>query len=274
MDPNRRIAQPGPALEPRVLAVPCDAVRRDFDLAPGRTLLDSIAEACEGRDAVLELEGGALDLAYVIPALSKTPSHAAYYSERIHPEGATVIEAARVTFGRRAGAPWLHAHGFWRLPDGRRHGGHILPDESFVTAPIRATAWLLHGAGFDAEPDPETGFTLFGPVPREPARPDGACLAVRLRPNQDLGAALTALTGNQSADIRGGVASIIGAVFADGAIAPNFATEMFIRTGHVGPEGIDLDVALVDCTGALHEGGLKRDANPVLMTAELVLERS
>lgn len=271
MDPNRRIRQPGPALTPRVLSVPCRAEQVELNLQAGPSLLDAIAEATGGQDAVLELDAGSLKLAYVIPALSQTPANAAFYSEIMRPEGETTVEALRITFGQRAGLPWLHAHGFWRLPDGTRHGGHVIPNETILLRPAQARAWLLHGAGFDAEPDPETGFSLFGPVPRGPPPSQTNAFAVRLRPNQDIFTALESL-GSSSATIRGGVASIIGAVFDDGRISENFATEMFIRHGRIEPNGATLDVAMVDYTGALSEGRLLRGANPVLMTAEMVVE--
>jgi len=272
MEPNRRVDQPGPTLEPRVLAVACDAREAAFALRPGLSLLDAINTQLDGQDAVLHLHGGGLQLAYVIPALSGTPEHAAFYSDILRPAGETIVEAARVTFGRRAGAPWLHGHGFWRLSDGTRHGGHVIPDETIVTRPVQVQAWILDGAGFEAEPDPETGFTLFGPVARGSGPGKGRCLAVRLRPNQDICEVLEQLCGGRPATVRGGVASIIGVVFDGGSGTDNFATEMFIRHGRIGQAGCSLDVALVDYTGALWEGTLTRGANPVLMTAELLLE--
>jgi hypothetical protein len=45
-----------------------------------------------------------------------------------------------------------------------------------------------------------------------------------------------------------------------------------IVSGAGGTLAAQLDVALVDYTGGLAEGRLKRGDNPVLMTVELVLE--
>jgi hypothetical protein len=73
------------------------------------------------------------------------------------------------------------------------------------------------------------------------------------------------------------VGSIIGARFADGGAVEPFATEMAVKTGIVAP-GVggaaetQLDVALVDYSGGLAAGRLRRAENPVLMTVELVLE--
>ena len=68
-------------------------------------------------------------------------------------------------------------------------------------------------------------------------------------------------------------------MFEDGGTADSFATEMFIRNGSIAPgaDGLpvaDLDVVLVDHRGDLAEGRLKRGANPILMTLEVVIEAS
>ena len=65
--------------------------------------------------------------------------------------------------------------------------------------------------------------------------------------------------------------------FADGRIIEPFATELAIRSGTIaaragGTLEAELDIAVVDYTGGLAEGRLKRGDNPVLMTMELVLE--
>ncbi len=281
MDPNRRIAQPGPALEPRVIAVPARATLREFSLAPGDILLDALHHAlgdCSG--AVLHLQGGAFGpFHYVMPALCATSEHAAFYSPVFTPEGATTIEAARITYGLRDGAPWLHCHGFWVEPDGRRNGGHVIPDLTRVAEAINVCAWTLDGAAFVARHDPETNFTLLAPEPT--ATPAGSpnAYAIRLRPNQDICGALEDFCtahGIASATIGGGVASIIGAVFDDGRVCTPFATEIFIQHGTIarnasGQMEAALDIGLVNYQGDLTQGRLQRGANPVLMTVELVL---
>jgi hypothetical protein len=47
---------------------------------------------------------------------------------------------------------------------------------------------------------------------------------------------------------------------------------MYLRNGVVQEGRALLDVALVDYTGRLSEGRLRRGANPVLMTVEIVIE--
>ena len=143
-------------------------------------------------------------------------------------------------------------------------------------------AFGLDGAVFTAEPDPETKFKLFGPIPSAAAGAEttSRAYALRLRPNQDFAGALEAFCrerGIVSAKLHGGVGSIIGARFADGRIVEPFATEMAVRSGVIvsGEDGAleaTLDVALVDYLGGLAVGRLMRGDNPVLMTMELVLE--
>lgn len=277
MERDRRVVQPGPALGPRAVVVPCRARRVVARLPVGVVLLDGLAAVlgvCSG--AVVHLSGGGFGpFDYVMPALSATAAHAAFYSDVVSPAGVSRMVAARVTFGTREGRPWLHCHGFWQEADGRLRGGHVIPDRAVVAEAIDVEAWVLDGAGFMARHDPETNFTLFGPEAAAPTGAgSGAFLAVRLRPNQEIGEALEAICaahGFAAARVRGGVASLIGAVFADGREMAAFATEVFVRDGVVGA-ATALDIGLVNYLGQIGEGLLLRQANPVLMTAELVLE--
>jgi predicted DNA-binding protein with PD1-like motif len=282
----RRIDQPGPAPRERIQWVEASGRRVAFDLDPGGRLLDRVRErfAAEGfSSGVLGLEGGALGpFAYVMPALSETARNAAFYSETFRPPGTSRIRTGALTFGLRDGAPFFHCHALWTDEDGFVHGGHVLPEETMIAEPIRARGIGLSGASFVAEPDPETNFTLFGPVPQpiEAVPADRRVFALRLRPNQDLAFALESFCrerGISGATLHGGVGSIIGARFADGRRVDPFATEMAIRSGRIGP-GDDgpliaaIEAALVDFTGAVAQGRLLRGDNPILMTLEAVLE--
>ncbi|MFL5202133.1 MAG: DUF296 domain-containing protein, partial [Microvirga sp.] len=65
--------------------------------------------------------------------------------------------------------------------------------------------------------------------------------------------------------------------YQDGSRVEAFATEMAILSGRIGPDAdggpkAELDVALVDHTGAVSGGRLVRGDNPVLITLEVVLE--
>lgn len=281
----RRIEQPGTGTPERIQSVECHGQRFPMTLEAGLPLLEAVRRsfaAAGFTSGVAKLDGLALaPFAYVMPALSQTPEHAAFYSETFRPAGISRIETGAMTFGVRDGAPFFHAHALWREGDGRRGGGHILPDETVVAETITLPAVGLDGAGFVAEPDPETHFKLFGPQPAESlgATREGHFFALRVKPNVDFCGALEqfcAERGIARATIHGGVGSTIEARFEDGGMVENFATEVAITVGRIvddsaGPQA-EIDVALVDFTGATASGRLVRGDNPVLMTFELVLE--
>jgi predicted DNA-binding protein with PD1-like motif len=282
----RRIEQPGPPLPERIQWVEARGRAFSFVLDAGVPLLEAarrgFAEAGFA-GGVLNMRAGALGpFAYVMPALSKTSEHAAFYSDTFRPTGVTRIKMGAMTLGERDRAPFFHCHALWREADGRVNGGHILPEETIVAEPFEVDAYGIDGAIFLAEPDRETGFKLFGPVARDAtrARNTSRAFALRLRPNQDFAGALESFCrqhGIMRARLRGGVGSIIGARFADGSSLVPFATELAIGAGVIGPGPsgaleAQLDIALVDYLGGLAEGRLVRGDNPVLMTMELVLE--
>jgi len=281
----RSIKQPGAPVAERIQWVEARGRAFTFTLEKGLPLLEAARRgfAAQGfAGGVLDIRGGALGpFAYVMPALSKTPDHAAFYSETYRPPGITRLSTATMTLGVRDGAPFFHCHALWTEEGGRNGGGHILPEETIVAEPFEVEAFGLDSAIFTAEPDVETGFKLFGPVTAAPsgATTDRRAFALRLRPNQDFAFCLEAFCraqGISNARIRGGVGSTIGARFEDGVVVEPFATELTVISGAIAPGagGLEavLDVALVDYTGALAQGRLVRGDNPVLMTMELVLE--
>ena len=282
----RSIAQPGPAAPARIQWVEARGRAFSFMMPARLPLLEAarrgFAEAGFAGGVLSMREGALGPFAYVMPALSKTGANAAFYSDTFRPAGITRLKLGAMTLGERDGAPFFHCHGLWSESDGHLHGGHILPEESIVAEPFAVEAFGIDGAMFTAEPDAETNFKLFGPVPRAEtgASADRRAFALRLRPNQDFAAALEAFCrqhGILRAQVHGGVGSSIGAHFTDGRTVVPFATELAIRSGMVAP-GADgtlqatLDVALVDYLGGIAEGRLMRGDNPVLMTMELVLE--
>jgi predicted DNA-binding protein with PD1-like motif len=282
----RHIVQPGQPARQRIQWVEARGRAFSFTLEAGLPLLEAVRggfAAFGFAGGVLTIKGGALGpLAYVMPALSNTSEHAAFYSDTFRPAGVTRLKVATMTLGQRDGAPFFHCHGLWREADGRAGGGHILPEETMVAEPFTVEAFGIEGAAFTAESDPETNFKLFGPVPSALAGAEttSRAFALRLRPNQDFANALEAFCrerGIMGARLRGGVGSIIGARFADGSVVEPFATELAVRSGTIvsGMDGTleaELHVALVDHLGGLAEGRLMRGYNPVLMTMELVLE--
>ena len=282
----RHIVQPGPPVPERIQWVAARGRAFSFTLEAGLPLLEAARRgfAAEGfAGGTLNFRAGALGpFAYVMPGLSRTGENAAFYSDTFRPPGVTRLKTGTMTFGERDGAPFFHCHALWREADGRTGGGHMLPEETVVAEPFAVEAFGIDGAAFTAKPDPETNFKLFGPVPSAPrgARTSSRAFALRLRPNQDFAGALEAFCrerGIARAKIHGGVGSIIGARFADGQAVKPFATELTIKSGMIAPGAsgtseAELEVALVDYTGGLAEGRLKRGDNPVLMTMELVLE--
>jgi predicted DNA-binding protein with PD1-like motif len=284
----RSIKQPGSPIAARIQWVEVRGRAFSFTLEAGLPLLEAATRgfAAQGfAGGTLNMSGGALaPFGYVMPALSKTGENAAFYSDTFRPAGVTRLKMGAMTLGQRDGTPFFHCHALWTEADGRAGGGHILPEETVVAEPFEVEAFGIDGAAFTAEPDPETNFKLFGPVPAAATgvKTTSRAFALRLRPNQDFAAALEAFCREQGiarAKLRGGVGSIIGARFADGRIVEPFATEMLVRSGVIvsGEDGAlqaTLDVALVDYFGGLAEGRLTRGDNPVLMTMELVLEES
>jgi predicted DNA-binding protein with PD1-like motif len=282
----RQVVQPGPPAPERIQWAEARGRAFSFTLEAGLPLLEAARRgfAAGGfAGGVLRWTGGALGpFAYVMPALSKIPDHAAFYSDTFRPAGITRLKLAAMTFGERDGAPFFHCHALWRQADGRAGGGHILPEETVVAEPFAVEAFGIDGAVFAAEPDPETNFKLFGPIASAASGIETAsrAFALRLRPNRDFAGALEAFCrerGIISARLHGGVGSTIGARFADGHIVEPFATELAVSSGVIvssvsGALEAELDIALVDYEGGIAEGRLTRGDNPVLMTMELVLE--
>jgi predicted DNA-binding protein with PD1-like motif len=282
----RSIVQPGRPAPERIQWAEARGRAFSFTMQAGLPLLEAARRgfaAQEFAGGMLNIKGGALGpFAYVMPALSTTGENAAFYSETFRPAGITRLRAGAMTLGVRDGAPFFHCHALWTEADGRAGGGHILPEETDVAEPFEVDAFGLDGARFAAEPDPETNFKLFGPIPSaaQGARTTSRAYALRLRPNQDFAGALEKFCrerGIAGAKLHGGVGSIIGARFTDGRIVEPFATELAVRSGTIGLGAsgaleAHLNVVLVDYTGGLAMGRLLRGDNPVLMTMELVLE--
>jgi len=282
----RSIKQPGAPVTERIQSVEARGRALAFTLQAGLPLLEAASRglAAEGfASGVLNFGRGAFaPFGYVMPALSKTGENAAFYSDTYRPAGVTRTKLGSMTLGSRDGAPFFHCHGLWTEADGKASGGHMLPDETIVAEPFEVRAFGIDGAMFAAEPDPETNFKLFGPVPAASngAHTTSRSFALRLRPNQDFAGCLEAFCkahGIARAKIHGGVGSTIGARFADGGVTEPFATELAMSAGTIAPDASGaleaaLDVALIDYTGGIAEGRLIRGHNPVLMTMELVLE--
>jgi len=281
----RHIEHPGPAAAQRRRTADCDIRHAQVMLPPGKALLPTLAcvlEANHVNSAVARLRGGSFDpFAYCMPALSPTPEHAVYFSERYQPRGTVRLERASVTIGQRDSEPWLHCHGIWYDAAGRRLGGHVLPNDAVISEAIDASIWFLGGASFEVVPSPETGFSLFEAIEVTPCTSEKkGAFAMSIRPNEDFCTALEdecSARGIVRAQVHGGVGSLVGTTFDDGREVLPFVTEVFIHSGSIAPTrggelAAQIDVGLVDNLGGLHEGRLRRGANPILVTFELLVE--
>lgn len=279
----RQVQQPGPPPPERAVVVPVRAESWAVTLPAGALLRDALAEALDaaGFDgAVFGLAGATFaPFAYVMPALSPDGRTAAWYSATHTPAGVTVLEAGALTLGLRDGAPFFHGHGIWREASGAKGGGHLLPETCTLAEDTRLAGLGFRGARFETGPDPETGFTLFAPVPIGPPPAAPNALALRLRPNQDMTRALEALAAQHGlgpAWLYGGVGSTIGVRWADGTGQEvGFATELAVTEAAIDPAGDSrIAAVLVDLNGRLAAGTLLPDDNPILMTLEAVLVAS
>ena len=287
----RSLRQPGPAPAERIESFAAAGRVIEYVLQPGLSLNEALTAplvAAGLRAGAIVFAGAELaPFRYVLPGPARDPAHVAWFSDthtpRGDPAGRTLVERANATFGWRAGAPFVHCHGVWIEPDGSRHGGHMLPEETFLAAGGTARAWATASVAIRVDPDAETNFPLFHPVPAgEP--PEAAAgprlILARLRPNQDLAAAIETLCrrhGLAAATVRGSLGSLIGARFADGREVADHATEVLVREGRVAPDPdgrprATLDLAVVDMAGTVHEGALAAGENPVCITFELMLE--
>ncbi len=275
----RTLLQPGPINPRRIDSFGGSAQYLTFSLETGKSLLAAATAPLVDagwRGGTLSFAAGAFDpFRYVMPGPPDNPSHVAYFSAPRAPVGTTRIEQANATFGWNDDQPFLHCHAVWIEPDGARRGGHILPAEAIVTEPAIVQAWGFTDITILTSHDPETNFSLLQPTgqPRTEAPP---AIAARVRPNQDLIAAIEIIAadhGLPNASVRGSLGSLIGAEFANGTSVPDAATEVLVRTGRVIDGVADIDLLVVDGKGHVHEGRLNRGENPVCITFDLVLTR-
>ena len=227
------------------------------------------------RGGTLGFSGGAFDpFRYVMPGPPDDASHVAYFSAPRAPVGATRIERANATFGWHQGKPFLHCHAAWIEPDGQRRGGHILNDETILTSAVEVEAWGFSGLRIETSIDEETNFTLL--QPSGTSQPGANAVLARVRPNQDITAAVEALArahGMPDAIVEGSVGSLIGTRFDDAPDVDDHATEVLVTNGAIRGGIATIDLMSVDMAGHVHEGRLTRGENPVCITFDLVLIR-
>lgn len=280
----RSIRHPGPPAAERSDVAPCGVQALQLELKAGDSVNLAVTRAFAGAgfsSGYADLRQIRVDpLRYVIPAQAPDDTHAAWYSATFATEGIATVEAAGLIAGIRHGEPFVHCHGIWRLPDGTRRGGHLLPHDAILADDASVAAWGIAGAAFVADDDAETNFKLFSAMICEPppsTTPLRRAVACTIRPNIDLTATIEVICdrhGFGAAQISG-VGSLVGADFTDGRHIASYATEVFIVDGCVSPNNgtaqCVLDVALVDFDGNLHQGTLAHGQNPVCVTFELLI---
>lgn len=269
----RRIVHPGPPAAQRLETAATTLVPVRGVLPPGDTVMAGTARllAQAGlRGGMLAFSGGRCEpFCYVLPALSESPAHAAWYSDTFAPREGAAILTATASVGFRDGAPFLHCHGLWDTGEGAPRMGHMLPLDSRVAQPVAVTGFGSADAWFDAVPDAETNFTLFSAQ----GGGHGPDLLLRVRPNEDVSRTVEAACAQ--AGIGGGRVFGIGSInevfFADGRTVPCLATEILIHDGRIAGGRAVLDVSVVDVAGDVHRGVLERGNSPVGVTFELAV---
>jgi predicted DNA-binding protein with PD1-like motif len=283
----KALRHPGPVDPNRIDSFEGRLRSLNFTLATGVSLLDAVAAPLEAAG----LKGAGVTFKnvrfkpfrYVLPAHSPDAEHVAYYSATHAPAEEIEVICANLTYGRKDGAAFLHCHAMWLDRTGRMCGGHVLPFEAFVSAPGAGVAFGTDQVSMVSKFDPETNFTLFGPVAPTDApamKAEPGCVLARLKPNVDLIEGIEDVCrrhGIASARVRSGVGSIVGAEFDDGRIIHEHPTEILVFAGQVTPDHngqprADLSIAVIDMKGSIHDGKPARGRNPVLICFELVLE--
>lgn len=278
------IAHPGPAEPDRVQSARGTLQRVTVDLAPGKPICASIAEALapyEMRSAALRFDDLAFaPLHFVRPSYCPDGTRVAFYTKTFSPPGTVPMDTVAATWGEKNGAPFIHMHGIWSDPDGTPVGGHVLPFEAVVARPARLTAIGTSDVAVRVFPDPETGFDLFGVDPETPGTTDGGLLVIRLRPNTDLVTGIEHACkahGIRTARILSGIGSTAGVDLIDQDEVMKLPTEHVITEGQIttdidGNCRLELTTELVDVDGKVHRGVPTRGENPVLICFEVFLE--
>jgi hypothetical protein len=268
----RTLRHPGPVLSPRWTALHCTATPVALTLPAADSLLASVAAALADFDgAWLWIEGAAMArLDFLIPGSDPAGAHAAWYAgPHRMPPGARILRLG-LHLGWREGARFLHGHGVFAAPGWTGpQAGHILPRESALAWPVRATGFGIRGARLVQRPDPETGFPLF--VPEDCGGGEGALL-MTARPNQDLGTAVAAAAGGLDLEVHG-LGSLVAPCFTCGQRIDSPATEILLTRGRVAAGVPTFSADVVGMDGVLHEGVLAAGAAGICVTAEMLLCR-
>ncbi|MBC8259292.1 MAG: hypothetical protein H8E38_09770 [SAR324 cluster bacterium] len=279
------IQQPGPATT-TYTAVATDFVELDFELEAGAALDFALTKSI----TKLGLTGAfckiskaeTTKLEYLIPALSPDVDHAAWYSEPCILEMPGLITDASIICGSHNQNPFYHCHGLFSdslQSEATKSVGHLIPEKCLLSQPTHVTGVGFKNANFNRVYDPETQFNLFVPEELSPSTNNHQGLLLRIAPNIEITLPLIICCENlgwEKASVFG-LGSLIGAHFEDERIMESFATEFYINKGLVDLSAkrptCNLDVTIVGLDGKFMNGQLAENANPVLVTAEIILKR-
>ena len=268
-----RMVHPGPRAAERAVAVRARVEPVAGVLRAGETVLAGVARvfaAAGCRGGMVFLDGvSCAPLRYVLPALSTDGLHAAWYSDTHALEDALILRAT-ASVGVRDGAAFLHGHGLWQAGRAPVAMGHLLPFESVVAADAPVTGMGARDAGFVAQADPETAFTLFQPE----GGGAGDSLLARIATGEDVVTSIEALAaahGITEARLHG-LGSIDHVRFAQGGRMDCLATELRLHGAVLRAGRARVGIEVVDIAGRIKSGELKRGANPVGVTLELLIE--
>lgn len=276
------VKHPGPIALERLSIAPSHGRKVTLSLRAGIDLETAIAEAITSQgieSAWLTFEETPVEtLSYVIPDKAPNDKTVAWYSKTYRLSRPGQIHAMGLIVGQFEGVPFLHGHGLWSEKEGDQKMGHIMPRETILTSDTIIHGLAFDDARFERQFDPESNFTLFQPSQKR-ACTGGEFALLRIRPNEDLATALDeacSRLGWQQAKVHG-LGSLVRAQFDDGRELNSFATEFLIldgtaRADHTRRAGPN--IAIVGEEGGKGmQGKVKRGANPILITAELFLER-
>lgn len=270
----RHLSHPGPRNPSRYAAMPCLAHPVSLRLRAGMTFDRAVTAAFAGAgfDAgyVTLQDARFAHLAYVIPGPAPGDGRAAWYRSVPTLDDATV-SLAGLHLGKRSGIAVQHCHGLWSAADGRFRMGHMLLSDSTLSDITVARGWGLQGAALHVLQDPETGFDLFAPVKTGSVETPNAVLCT-LRPNEDPHAVLEEIAEQAGigSGMLAGIGSLVDTHFTTGTF-DSYATETLIRSGHVENGTVELDVASVGFDGVPRCGPLRRGANRVCITTEILM---
>lgn len=274
----RHIKHPGPVNPKRYFASPTTYEEVTVTIGSQQDLKQEIMNVVASK----KWKGGCFflqqapvrHLSYFMPADAPDLEHVAWFSDEYQFEQGQID-----TLGMMAGlgeqGPYFHGHGAWSDAAGNSFIGHIIPEKTFLNAPITCHAIGFLDGNFCRRFDEETNFTLLFPEDHQAKQVSAheEAILLKLAPNQDISHALVNITkelGWEKASFHG-VGSLQGTYTENDGNIEDHAVEFLITKAIVQNEHSEIEVISVGksqkerCTGTLIPG-----QNSILITAELI----